>query len=136
MRKLLFAIITMLAVACASPYIPSIDNPTPPTNEDSDIIAYIDKRLAEEYYWLDEVEEKSASFNRSQQWENYLDDSLLKLTTNGDDGHANKDGSRPAQPKITSTGVFLKQTNNQKVAQRKGLPSNPMLWFEAKHQTA
>ena len=94
MRKLLFAIIAMLAVACASPYIPSIDNPTPPTNEDSDIIAYIDKRLAEEYYWLDEVEEKSASFNRSQQWENYLDDSLLKLTTNGDDGHANKDGSR------------------------------------------
>lgn len=94
MRKLISAIIAVLAVACTSPYIPSIDNPAPPTSEDSDIIAYIDKRLAEEYYWLDEVEEKSASFNRSQQWENYLDDSLLSLTTNGDDGHTNKDGSR------------------------------------------
>ena len=68
MRKLLFAIIAALAVACTSPYIPSIDNPSYPTDEDVDIIAYIDKRLAEEYYWLDEVEEKSSSFNRRLAW--------------------------------------------------------------------
>lgn len=94
MKKLLFAIIAVLSVACTSPYIPSIDNPSYPTDEDVDIIAYIDKRLAEEYYWLDEVEEKSSSFNRRLAWEEYLDNSLLKLTTNADDGHTNKDGSR------------------------------------------
>lgn len=94
MRKLISAVIATLALACASPYIPSIDNPSYPTDEDLDIIAYIDKRLSEEYYWLDEVEEKSSSFNRRLAWDEYLDNSLLRLTTNADDGHTNKDGSR------------------------------------------
>ncbi|MBR3590814.1 MAG: hypothetical protein IKL43_07395, partial [Alistipes sp.] len=79
MRKLISAVIAIFALACTSPYIPSIDNPSYPTDEDLDIIAYIDKRLAEEYYWLDEVVEKSSSFNRRLKWEEYLDNSLLRL---------------------------------------------------------
>ena len=38
----------------------------------------------------------------------------------------------PAQPKLTSTGVFLKQPNKQIGAQQKRPPSNPMLRLEAK----
>ena len=43
---LFLAGIAILALACTSPYIPAIDNPSYPTDEDLDIIAYIDKRLA------------------------------------------------------------------------------------------
>ena len=113
MRKLISAIIAILAVACTSPYIPAIDNPSYPTDEDLDIIAYIDKRLAEEYYWLDEVVEKSSSFNRRLKWEEYLDNSLLRLTTNADDGHTNRDGSR-------SLYSYIREVNNTTRAEVSG----------------
>lgn len=96
MRRLRFIIaatIALVATACTPPSI-SVDNPPMPNDEDLAIIDYIDKRLSEEYYWLDEVAEKSSSFNRRLQWEEYLDNSLLKLESNDDDGHIAKDGSR------------------------------------------
>lgn len=87
--------LAMLLVACTSPSYPGIDRPSTDTdNDNQDIIDYIDKRLEEEYYWLDEVAEKSDLFNRRLAWEEYLDAALLKLSTNGDDGYTNSRGQR------------------------------------------
>lgn len=95
MRAMIYLVAALL-VACTTPYYPpSIDNPSGGTSaEDMAIIDYIDKRLTEEYYWLDEVEERSASFDRRLPWKSYLDRSLRSLTTNGDDGYLNNKGER------------------------------------------
>lgn len=85
----------LLIVACANPY-PGIDNPNNGRGDgnDVDIIAYIDKRLSEEYYWLDEVAVKSERFNRNVGWEEYLGGALAMLDTNTDDGYINSKGER------------------------------------------
>ena len=64
-----------------------------PISEDA-IISYIDQRLEQEYYWLDEVKEKRSMFNRRLAWEQYLNHALSKLTTNEDDGSYNSKGQR------------------------------------------
>lgn len=88
-------VIALILVACTSPGYPGIDNrPIISTSEDQQIIAYIDSRLEKEYYWLEEVNEKSHLFNRNNQWENYLDTALAKLTTNLDDGYLSNKGNR------------------------------------------
>lgn len=93
--KNLLLIIGLLFAACMSPSYPSIDRPsTTISSEDSDIIAYIDSRLEKEYYWLDEVVERNDSFDRHIDWEHYLDEALLMLTTNNDDGYINSKGQR------------------------------------------
>lgn len=94
--KRLTLIITLLLAACTKA-TPGIDNPNPGPNRqiDRDIIAYIDKRLTEEYYWLDEVEQKSDLFDREHcQWSDYLANSLSKLKTNSDDGYVKSNGQR------------------------------------------
>lgn len=94
MKRLIF-IIASLAVACTSPSFPAIDRPSTPTSqEDMAIIDYIDIRLEKEYFWLDEVLERSDDFNRRTNWEEYLDDALLMLDTNEDDGYINSKGQR------------------------------------------
>ena len=71
MKRLLY-IALLLAVACTQAY-PDIDNPNnSSTAEDRKIIDYIDQRLIEEYYWLDEVAEKKGHFNRNLGWKKYL----------------------------------------------------------------
>lgn len=96
MRKAVITLISILAVGCTSPYYPSIDRPSTevPDYANSQIIDYIDKRLEEEYYWLDEVMDKSGSFNRTLHWEQYLTNSLQRLETNTDDGYVNSKGKR------------------------------------------
>ena len=84
-----------MLVACTTPSYPSgIDRPATITELDREVIAYIDKRLSEEYYWLDEVQERSASFNRNVEWSKYLSSTLNALTTNVDDGYRNNKGAR------------------------------------------
>ena len=93
MRRIL-AILGLLITACTSPNYP-VDRPsTSVSEEDRNVIAYIDQRLEDEYYWLDEVIQRSNSFNRMVDWENYLDDALSMLTTNKDDGYINNKGQR------------------------------------------
>lgn len=95
MMKRVLYILVLLAVACTQPGYPDIDNPQQGGSaEDRKIIDYIDQRLSQEYYWLDEVEEKQSRFNRNLKWENYLDASLAMLTTNSDDGYINNKGQR------------------------------------------
>lgn len=94
MKKLIL-IVAPLVVACTSPSFPSIDRPsTPNSEEDIAIIDYIDLRLEKEYFWLDEVLERSDDFNRRTNWEEYLDNALLMLDTNEDDGYINSKGQR------------------------------------------
>lgn len=95
MIKRVLYILVLLAVACTQPGYPDIDNPQQGGSaNDRKIIDYIDQRLSQEYYWLDEVEEKQSRFNRNLKWENYLDASLAMLTTNSDDGYINGKGQR------------------------------------------
>ena len=95
--KRIAIILTMLVAACTTPYYPGVDHPGTTQNgqTDRDIIAYIDQRLAEEYYWLDEVAQKSHLFDREHlKWDEYLGASLSRLTTNSDDGYINASGKR------------------------------------------
>lgn len=95
MMKRVLYILVLLAVACTQPGYPDIDNPQQGGSaNDRKIIDYIDQRLSQEYYWLDEVEEKQSRFNRNLKWENYLDASLAMLSTNSDDGYINSKGQR------------------------------------------
>lgn len=99
------ALIALLFVGCTTPSYPGIDAPSGGNSSiDEQIINYIDQRLVEEYYWLDEVEEKSPSFNRYVKWNNYLDGALRLLSTNSDDGYT-KSGQRYFYS-------FIRQTNS------------------------
>ena len=96
--------LSLLIAACTSPVYPGIDNPVrnPNTDTDKAIIAYIDQRLAEEYYWLDEVAEKSYLFERDYtKWSDYLNNSLNVLETNMDDGYVKSNGQRSFYSYIT-----------------------------------
>ena len=94
-----------MLVACSTPSYPSgIDRPATITELDREVIAYIDKRLEEEYYWLDEVQQRGGSFNRNQTWDRYLSSALNMLTTNGDDGYINNQGKRVLYSYIRNIG--------------------------------
>lgn len=84
----------VMAVSCTSPSSYIDGGGSRPSYYDSDIIDYIDKRLTEEYYWLDEVVEKRSMFNRNTTWDRYLPSVLGMLTTNEDDGGVNNNGVR------------------------------------------
>lgn len=94
MRGLIFFVL-MLCAACTQQPYSGIDAPSNarPNTEDT-IISYIDQRLEQEYYWLDEVKVKRTLFNRRLPWEQYLSHALSKLTTNEDDGSYNSNGQR------------------------------------------
>lgn len=112
MKRFLYAVM-LFAVACTQPYYAGVDNPHQGggTSVDRNIIGYIDTRLQEEYYWLDEVEEKSNQFNRNVEWERYLDNALMRLTTNVDDGYVNGKGQR----------VFYSYIRENKASTRSGV---------------
>lgn len=94
MRGLIFFVL-MLCAACTQQPYSGIDAPSNarPNTEDA-IISYIDQRLEQEYYWLDEVKQKRSMFNRRLPWDQYLSHALSKLTTNEDDGSYNSKGQR------------------------------------------
>ena len=94
MRGLIFFVL-MLCTACTQQPYSGIDAPSNarPNTEDA-IISYIDQRLEQEYYWLDEVKQKRSMFNRRLPWDQYLSHALSKLTTNEDDGSYNSKGQR------------------------------------------
>lgn len=98
----------LIVAACTQNSYPSIDRPStqaPNSQVDRDIIAYIDQRLDEEYYWLDEVAEKRHLFNREHdKWSSYLTNSLSKLQTNMDDGSVKSNGQRSFYSYIAEVG--------------------------------
>ena len=59
-----------------------------------EVLAYVDKRLQEEYYWLDEYNEKRATFDPTLAADEYLNESLLSMTTNMADGGIDYRGNR------------------------------------------
>lgn len=105
--KRLSILIVLLFAACMQPSYPGIDHPSGGGNsaDDRNIIDYIDQRLSNEYYWLDEVERWSNSFNRNLSWEEYLQSSLSLLRTNTDDGYVTKKGQRVFYSYIRDIGA-------------------------------
>lgn len=111
MMKRALYILVLLVVACTQPAYPDIDNPQQGGSaDDRKIIDYIDQRLSQEYYWLDEVEERSHTFNRNLKWENYLDASLAMLKTNTDDGYVNSNGQRVFYSYIRKSSATTRAT--------------------------
>jgi len=53
---------------------------------DNEVVEWIDKRLSEEYYWLDEYVQKRTTLDFSLEYDKFLSTSLLSLTTNTMDG--------------------------------------------------
>lgn len=96
MKRLFITLVCLsLFAGCTSPSYSSIDNPSAGGDATSkQIVDYIDMRLEQEYYWLDEVMERGGSFNRTLKWDKYLANSLSRLTTNGDDGYITDNGQR------------------------------------------
>ena len=59
-----------------------------------EVLAYVDERLQKEYYWLEEYNEKRATFDPTLAADEYLEESLLSLTTNMADGGIDYRGNR------------------------------------------
>ena len=59
-----------------------------------EVVKWVDERLQNEYYWLDEYKEKLTMFDYSLPYDKYLSSSLLSLTTNMEDGGVEPNGSR------------------------------------------
>lgn len=111
MIKFILLFFGLLVYGCTTPSYPSIDHPTQEiTPEDSQIIAYIDQRLEEEYYWLDEVIKRSLSFDRRVPWANYMGRALTMLSTNGDDGYINAKGERVLYSYIREVDAATRST--------------------------
>lgn len=95
--RYIYLLALIIVSACTQNNYPSIDRPStgvPNGQVDRDIIDYIDQRLEEEYYWLDEVVEKGGSFDRGVAWDKYLSTTLSRLKSNSDDGYINSKGQR------------------------------------------
>ncbi|MBQ5830395.1 MAG: BACON domain-containing protein, partial [Alistipes sp.] len=60
----------------------------------SDVVEWMDGRLQDEYYWLDEYVEKRGTFDFSLEYDEFLSSSLLSMTTNMDDGGIDEYGDR------------------------------------------
>ena len=93
MKRGLIFFILLLTVSCMQPSGIDDGSGVRPITEDA-VISYIDQRLEQEYYWLDEVNKKRTLFNRRLAWDKYLNHALSKLTTNEDDGSYNSKGQR------------------------------------------
>lgn len=58
------------------------------------VVQWVDERLQQEYYWLDEYNAKHNSFDFTLSADRFLSQSLLSLTTNIDDGGYDSKGNR------------------------------------------
>ena len=61
---------------------------------EDEVLAYVDERLQKEYYWLEEYNEKRYTFDPTLAADEFLDESLLSLTTNIADGGYDYRGNR------------------------------------------
>lgn len=52
-----------------------------------EVVKWVDERLQNEYYWLDEYNEKLNMFDYSLPYDKFLSTSLLSMTTNMEDGY-------------------------------------------------
>ena len=85
------------------------------------VVTWVDKRLTNEYYWLDEYKEKRPTFDFSLTYDRFLSSSLLSLTTNEMDGGRNSDGTRYIYSYIVRTGPAGSSSGTRVPAQTTGL---------------
>ena len=65
-----------------------------------EVVKWVDQRLQDEYYWLDEYKEKLNTFDYTLAYDKFLSTSLLSMTTNMEDGYVVK-GTRYLYSYIT-----------------------------------
>lgn len=58
------------------------------------VVIWVDERLQNEYYWLDEYNEKHTNFDFTLTYDKFLSQTLLSLTTNTMDGGVDSKGNR------------------------------------------
>lgn len=85
------------------------------------VVTWIDERLSEEYYWLDEYNEKRPTFDFSLTYDKFLSSSLLSLTTNEMDGGRYDDGTRYIYSYIVRTGPAGSASGTRAALQTTGL---------------
>lgn len=82
------------------------------------IITWIDERLMSEYLWLDEYNQKRSGFDYSLKYDDFLEETLLSLTTNIEDGGYEEDGERYLYSTIENLGTdseyLTRATQNQR----------------------
>lgn len=61
------------------------------------VVEWIDRRLSNEYYWLDEYNEKRSTLDYTLAYDKFLSTSLLSLTTNTQDGGIRMSGDGKLQ---------------------------------------
>ena len=59
-----------------------------------EVVIWVDERLQQEYYWLDEYNQKHSDFDFTLTYDKFLSQTLLSLTTNGMDGGVDARGNR------------------------------------------
>ncbi|MBE6220572.1 MAG: hypothetical protein E7127_02900 [Rikenellaceae bacterium] len=59
-----------------------------------EVVVWIDERLQEEYYWMDEYNQKHSDFDFTLAYDKFLSQTLLTLTTNQMDGGVDSRGNR------------------------------------------
>lgn len=85
------------------------------------VVTWIDERLRQEYYWLDEYNEKRATFDFSLTYDKFLSSSLLSLTTNEMDGGRYDDGSRYIYSYIVRQSTSTASSGTRAATQTTGL---------------
>ena len=80
------------------------------------VLKHVDERLQYEYYWLDEYNEKRATFDPTLAADEYLDESLLSLTTNMADGGIDYRGNRYIYSYIYALNAASAGTRAQSVS--------------------
>lgn len=80
------------------------------------VLKHVDERLMYEYYWLDEYNEKRATFDPTLAADEYLDESLLSLTTNMADGGIDYRGNRYIYSYIYALNAASAGTRAQSVS--------------------
>lgn len=80
------------------------------------VLKHVDERLQNEYYWLDEYNEKRATFDPTLAADEYLDESLLSLTTNMADGGIDYRGNRYIYSYIYALNAASAGTRAQSVS--------------------
>lgn len=59
-----------------------------------EVVIWVDERLQQEYYWLDEYNQKHSDFDFTLTYDKFLSQTLLSLTTNTMDGGVDARGNR------------------------------------------
>lgn len=87
------------------------------------VVEWIDERLANEYFWLDEYRQmqKEGEINYGMQYDKFLSSTLLSMHTNKDDGYVDSKGTRHLFSYIRQLGTSRSETRAAKATSGLGI---------------